>query len=487
MSSLASVLRGAQLPRLSNIPAFETSAGEEAIEVGRIAGITLDPWQEYVLINSLGERADGRWQTPTVGLCVARQNGKNVILGVRQLAGIFAFGEKLVVHSAHEQKTANEHFRWLLAKIEGVPEFDARVLKVSRGKGSEAIELRDGQRILFNTRSGSAFRGFKEVDLIAIDEAMIFDAESGASLGPTQAALSMDGNPQIWWTGSAVDALNTQHRGLQFSNVRTEALAGYDRVAWFEWSAPFDDPDDLKAEDLVNREFWAVSNPGLGIRISEEYIENERRTMLLGRHFPVERLSIGFWEDLEGSHIISLELWQKLMDPKGKLLDPLCFAFDVSPDRAFATISSAGNRPDGDKKGIEVVMHGPGTGWVVPQLTQLHKTHNPAAVLCDATGPAGSLVHELEQQNIEVTALSARDYSQACGTFYDLAVQERLSHLGTPELAEAIQGATKRPLGDAWAWDRKRSSVDISPLCASTIALWGHLTNDAAEPWMEAW
>jgi hypothetical protein len=37
----------------------------------------------------------------------------------------------------------------------------------------------------------------------------------------------------------------------------------------------------------------------------------------------------------------------------------------------------------------------------------------------------------------------------------------------------AIQGAVKRSLGDAWAWSRKSSNVDISPLVASTLALWG--------------
>jgi hypothetical protein len=28
-------------------------------------------------------------------------------------------------------------------------------------------------------------------------------------------------------------------------------------------------------------------------------------------------------------------------------------------------------------------------------------------------------------------------------------------------------------LADAWAWSRKNSATDISPLVASTLALWG--------------
>jgi hypothetical protein len=33
-----------------------------------------------------------------------------------------------------------------------------------------------------------------------------------------------------------------------------------------------------------------------------------------------------------------------------------------------------------------------------------------------------------------------------------------------------VTGAKKRPLGDAWAWSRKSSAVDISPLVACTLA-----------------
>jgi hypothetical protein len=486
MSLLAGELLGAQRPRLFNVPEFLSSSGEEAIEVGRLCGAVADPWQEFVLVNALGELGDGRWAAPTVGLVVARQNGKNFALMVRELAGAFAFGEKLIVHSAHEQKTAVEHFRRLLAAIENVPEFDARVLKVSRGKGSEAIELRGGQRILFNTRSGSAFRGFSEVDLLVIDEAMIFPETAAGAMIPTLSANSMRGTLQIWWTGSAVDELNPKHDGVAFSRIREQGLAGHERVAYFEWSAPFDDPDSIPPEAFADIENTKAANPGLGVRISPEWVDHERTVAMGARAFAVERWSVGCWPNPEGSHVISLEQWAKLMDTKGKTLDPLVFSFDVTPDRAFSTIAAAGRREDGLKQ-VEVVMHGPGTGWIVPQLTALHSKHHPAAVVCDGVGPAGSLIHELEQQGVPVTALSSKEHGQACGAFYDHVMQEQLRHLGTPELADALKGATRRSLGEAWAWDRKKSTVDISPLVACTLALWGHLTAETAEPWMGVW
>jgi hypothetical protein len=39
----------------------------------------------------------------------------------------------------------------------------------------------------------------------------------------------------------------------------------------------------------------------------------------------------------------------------------------------------------------------------------------------------------------------------------------------------ALRGAVQRPLGDAWGWSRKNSTVDITPLVAGTIATWALL------------
>jgi hypothetical protein len=40
----------------------------------------------------------------------------------------------------------------------------------------------------------------------------------------------------------------------------------------------------------------------------------------------------------------------------------------------------------------------------------------------------------------------------------------------------AIHAARTRPLGDAWAWSRKNSSANISPLVSVTLALSAALT-----------
>ena len=95
---------------------------------------------------------------------------------------------------------------------------------------------------------------------------------------------------------------------------------------------------------------------------------------------------------------------------------------------------------------------------------------SPGAVALDPTGPAGSLLPRLEDVGVTVAQITAREHAQACGAFYDAVMDGSLRHLDQTPLNAAIAGARKRPLGDAWAWSRKASSVDICPLVAVTLA-----------------
>jgi hypothetical protein len=399
-----------------------------------------------------------------------RQNGKGAILEARELAGLFAFGERLIIHSAHEQATATEHFERILRLLEGVPEFDRRVLKVVRGKGTEAIKLRDGFRIFFKTRTGGGGRGFTG-NLVVFDEAMMLAAAFMAALVPVMAAQSMTGDPQLWFAGSAVDQDKTEH-GVEFARVRADALADGARLAYFGWNVPFDDPDQVPDAVLDDPEMWAMANPGLGIRISSEYIADERRT-LGSREFAVERLGIGDWPDPLGQHSdIPIEAWRALTDRKSAASDPVCFAPDVKPDRSAAAIGVAGARADGGWH-VEIVEHRPGTEWVAGRLADLTQAHSSLEVPVDKGSPAGALIPALEQMGVAVNVISASEQAQAYGVLVDAVQQARVRHRGEPELDSAIRGAAKRRLGEAWAWSRKTSDIDISPLVAVTNALWG--------------
>jgi hypothetical protein len=470
------------MPRLWFAPEAVSSRGREAVEFAAAAGLKLDEGQAFVLEHALGVQEDGRWAAFGVGLVEPRQNGKGAILEARELAGLFLFGERLLIHSAHMVDTSLEHFRRLLFLIEDTPELDQKVAKVRNTNGQEEIQLKTGERIRFRTRSKGGGRGFS-CDFLALDEAMFLPEFAYGALLPT---LSARPNPQVWHTGSAVDQL-VHADGVVLARIRERGIAGDDQgLAYFEWSLGDESPAEISEETTRDVEAWAVANPGLGIRISAEHVENERRSMD-ERTFAVERLGVGDWPDTaDMRRAISLEQWLGLIDADSQIVGDVCFAFDVSPDRAWASITAAGLRADG-RVHVELVDRRRGTSWVVDRLVVLRERHDGLGIVCDAAGPATSLLHELLARDLEVEATSAKDHANACGLLYDLVDDGRIRHLGQPELVSALRGATTRPLGDSWAWARRSSGTDITSLVAATLAVWGSATVANAESFAMSW
>lgn len=491
---------GSQQPRLCHVPEYVSSAGVEVIECAAVAGLHLDPWEQSVLVGGCGERANGKWSAFEVGIEAPRQNGKGSIFEARELAGLFVFGEKLLIHSAHEQLTSSEHFRRVLDLIEGVPEFEQRVLKVVRGKGSEAIELRKGQRIFFKTRTGGGGRGLTG-DFVGLDEAMFLPIATTAALVPTMAARSITGNPQLWYAGSAVDQLTHEH-GIVFTRLRERAMAGAARVAYFGFSAgvrewlearglPFDESqpeiDQVTPEMRADPAMWAQANPGMGIRISSEHISDECAGALGPREFAVERLGIGDPPDTseDTERVISAEAFKLCGcdDEAQRIETHRAFAVDLNPSRTWGSIGVSGVREDGLLH-VAVVEHKRGAGWIISQdedgewqgrAVELHEEYPDAPFIMDSRGPAANLIQPLKDAGIEVIETSTREYANACGGFYDAVDQVRVKYpVPQPFLDEALASARATSLGDAWKWaPRSSTSADITALIACTLALWG--------------
>ncbi len=467
---------GAQRPRICHVPEYVSSAGGEAVELARLAGLVADDWQQFAITGALGETAEGRWSAATVGLAVARQNGKGGVLEIRELFGAFVLGEN-INHTAHQQKTATNHFERMLRLIEGVPEFDRRVMKAPKGKGNEAIVLRGGATIFFATRSGGGGRGLT-FHLQVFDEAMYLTEQDRSSLTPTSAARSYD-NIQTWYVGSAVDEEDSTQDGVPFAQVREAGIAGRPGVAYFEFSVPGDDPDTVPDEIRADPHYWAMANPALGNRISHEWVERARTVEMGRRGFAVEILGVGKWPATDGTANakISAEAWRACADADSEAEDPVVITFDVTPSRSASAIGAAGWRDDGLPH-VEIIASEPGTGWVAAQLAKIVAKQPVTAILYDSKGPAASLVTEIvaalgEDCDVDLVPVDAREHAEACGMLFDAVEQKAFRHLGTTELALAVAGAATRPLGDAWAWARKTSAANITPLVVVTLALWG--------------
>ncbi len=290
------LLNGHQRPRLSAFPpADDDRDGRDAAELAAHAGLVLDDWQRYVLRKALATRGQ-RWAAFEVCLIVARQNGKGSLLEALELAALFLFGAEMILHSAHKFDTSADAFRRILALIERQPDFDREVKKVIRSHGSESIELKSGQRLRFVARSSGSGRGFA-ADLVILDEAFNISDDAMASMLPT---LSTRPNPQVWYTSTAGDQMS-----VQLGRIRDRGVAGDDRsLAFMEWSV------DENRYDPADPAAWAQANPGMGKRITQEYIELERAA-LTPEAFARERLSVGDYPVAGGAwETIRAEAWE---------------------------------------------------------------------------------------------------------------------------------------------------------------------------------
>ncbi|MGW0821825.1 terminase [Streptomyces sp. NPDC002845] len=515
---------GAQEPRIFTVPdTVLSTAGQEAIDLARKAGLKLDPWQQFVLNQAMAEDDEGGWAAFEVCVNVPRQNGKGAIIEARELWGLFVGEEELILHSAHEFKTAKSAFKRIERLIRRCPDLLKRVKTFRQTVGEEAVELHDGRMLRFIARSKGSGRGFTG-DCNILDEAMILGDEAMDALLPTMAAVE---DPQIWYLGSA----GIGAPSVQLGRLRRRAEAALESgvpdasLAYMEWSINphvkecrqgCTDHDDAASDEAALK-----SNPGIGYRLSLPKVRNERTTLSVAG-YARERLGVGEYpvEEGESWSVIGREVWEALTDGDSQPEDPVAFAIDVTPERSHASICVAG-RAGGGAVHVEVVDNRPGTDWVVPRAKELTRKWSPRCIVMDPGSPAGSLIGDLEDALSErdededeegrqegagggeeaswgeedglvvpVVQMRTRDVVQATGQFYDAVVAGRIVHLNQAPLATALAGAKKRDLGEAWAWARRGVGVDITPLVGVTEARWGLFAEieepeEEVEPWAE--
>lgn len=512
-------MRGTQAPQRLHLPTDRvSSAGGEAIGLGRSVGIEWEPWQEFALDNLMWERQDGKWSAFEAGLLLARQNGKGEILMGRELHGLFIGHEELMLHSAHEFRTSAEAFRRISHVVKTNRSLSRRVRHILESHGEEGIELLPiptiitgsgvrqvrqsrAPRLRFLARTGGAARGFT-ADTVVWDEAFNLPESVVNAQMPTMSAVP---NPQLIYASSAVD--QTIHScGTVLARVRARALAGDDpALAWMEWQADEARYDELAQRGnrrllkafVAEREQWLAANPAIGYgRLTTEHTEKEHRTMS-PRTFAVERLNIGDWPQIDDDvTVIDMERWAAIADPASRPVGTIALSLDVSPDRRWAAIASSGRRSD-DRLHIKIVDHRPGTHWVVARIAELVGAYDVCAVVIDPASPAGSLIEPLHEAGVadrdkdgdgHIVKITARDLAQASGALFDdIDVKaDGVRHCGQDNLDDALRDAATRPLADAWAWSRKGSDGDITPVVAVTLAAHGmraHGAKTGVQPW----
>lgn len=462
------LLTGAQPPRVRHAPPRVGPLGDVVVGTARNVGLPLDIWQADVILDALSvDAVSGRWLTPRVAVSVPRQNGKGAIIEALEIAFLLGvFGDaRVAIHSAHEYKTAQNGFQRIASYFETIPVLarareEGRVkIGVSTAREFIAVTGPDGvtRTLKFMARSKGSGRGFS-ADLLILDEAQELSEQVWAAILPTVSARP---NAQVWLFGTPPDETMN---GEVFARFRENGLAATDpRLAYFEWSP---EPDADPADPAV----WAQTNPAYPHRISLETIRDEFLSMDLDT-FVRERL--GGWDASLSYAVIPEDTWEALVgqsDPEGRVV----FSIDVNPERSRASIGVAGFLPGGDRVMVQAIENRKGTDWIVPRLKELTGRWPYVSIVVDTAGPAAALLPELKAAKVRrLVTITTGEVVQAVGGFYDAVMAGKILHPGQPVLDEAVAAARKRPLGEAWAWQRRATDSDITPLVAVTFAHYG--------------
>lgn len=462
----STLLLGAQTPTAWCAPPSVGNASGEVVDLMLMLGQPGDAWQGFTWQTWLGERRDGSWAAFECACFVQRQNGKGVLTDGRELGGLFLFGEKKIIHTAHRIDTAKEAFTRCSALVEGSDELTRRLKRINRVNGEEAIELMTGAVLQFRTRIRGSGRGLAGCECLVLDEALYLKPEHIDALGPTMLAAP---NAQLVYTSTPPEL-----PGAHIMGVLARMKAGTDSrlagTAWF--SKPGVDVDDPAVRAAVN--------PAYNRRITDERMADIRQ--LLGEE-GFARECGGIWprEEADAWLVIGEGDWTDALAAWAAHSSPVAFALEYALDRSRAAVAVATRRSDGLRQ-VQLAALDPGTTWAVEWLVERVPKWRACATVVDPGGPAGSAIADLEAKGIEVMKCTTRQYAAACGALIDgiagkvrpgedAASVRDIRHTGQTQLDGAIAGLSLRTVGDVAVFER---SGDGFMACAAALALWAH-------------
>lgn len=423
-------------------------------------GWGFDGWQDGAGRLILGKRADGLYAADTIVLSIPRQVGKTYLVACIIFALCLIFPKLTVIWTAHRKTTAAETF----ASFDGMaqrPRVAPQIQAVFRGKGDEKIIFRNGSRILFGARETGFGRGFSDVDVLVFDEAQIM---TEATLEDMAAAQNVAKNPLTFMMGTPP---RPKDPGEVFSMHRQEALDGEsDETLYIELSAD-------RGEDPMDRGQWRKANPSFPLRTSERAMLRLRKKLKSLDSWLREAL--GVWdEETRFQPAIASAVWRNLFDVAVDGNPPNSLGVDMSHQ---GEISISACWIDEEFAHAEEVWANVDQAAAIEWIDS--RTTRRMPIVIDNASPASALAPELKRRGKNVVLTTAFDMGTACGMVVARAKAGTVTHGAQDSVTDALQGARKRPIRDAggWGWDRRDGTVNIAPLVAWTLAVFGAISH----------
>lgn len=322
--------------------------------------------------------------------------------------------------------------------------------RVRRAQGDWGVNFGGGSAIDVLGSSTSAGHG-RTIDLGVLDEAWK-DEDDRREQAILPAMVTRPWAQLFGFSTMGTDASLYLNRKVEVGRAATLSDSG-SGVAYFEWSIP---PE----ADIDDPEVWWAHMPALGWTITESAVAHARQTMSEGEF----RRAFGNQATSSDERAIPAEWWDDVQDPQAAPEGSVTFGLDVSRDRDMAAIAAS------DGEAAEVVTHREGTAWIVDWFTERAQRRRTPVVI-DADGPAATIADELAEAGVKVRKVPRPEAAAVCGRLFDALADSKIRVRPTSQgLDDAVAGVVTKPVGDRFAWSRSRSSVDVTPLWAVTLA-----------------
>lgn len=463
---------GSQEPRIRVQPERVTTDGPDAAVLMDAYGYSLDKWQKDIIDCWFGRDEHGNYNVTSAGLSLPRQNGKNVCLEAREFFGMVVNGER-ILHTAHQVRTSKKSFRRLAAMFtdKRYPEVTDIVKQIRYTNGEECIELDNGGVIEFSARSRQAARGFDGISLVVFDEAQELTDDQIEAILATLSASST-GTRQIIYTGTPP---YPGCPGTVFRRRRTICLTEAGKHdSWHEWSVEGKSINDINVDDKT---LWYMTNPALGIRLTEDFTEEERRSMSADG-FARERL--GWWMPVVEAHedyAIPTAAWDACCSDAPKPEGKTAFGVKFTVDGSEVCLCGAVISPEGDAR-IEMIDRRPtglGVQWLVEWLNA--RSDKACCVVIDGRNGVDVLVDKISpvwRFKNSVVRPSAKQVIAAVSMLTDAVnTQDITWYSQQTDLRESATTSVKRPIIGGWGFGGDNSA----PIEACALAFWGAKTS----------
>lgn len=459
---------GSQEPRIKIEPDIRLSDGDDAALLMDAYGYTLDEWQKSILNCWLGKNEQGQYVVTSAGLSLPRQNGKNVCLEAREFFGLVVNGER-ILHTAHQVRTSKKSFRRLASMFTDKrhPEVTDIVKNIRYTNGEESIELDNGGVIEFSARSRQATRGFDGISLVIYDEAQELTNDQIEAIMATLSASST-GTRQLIYTGTPP---YPNCPGDVFRRRRKMCLSdASNHDCWHEWSI---EADNLENTNLNDTTLWYMTNPALGIRLTEEFTNEEFRSMSPDG-FARERL--GWWSPVyqkSEEYAIDKDAWEACASDELKPEGKTAYGVKFSADGTLVCLCGAVIGPDGNTRIslIDIKPTGLGVRWLADWLNERYG--KAACVVIDGRNGVDVLINEIVdtwKAKGSVIKPNSKEVIAAVGMLTNAVNERSLTWYRKQEiLNESATTSIKRPFSGGWGFGGDNSI----PIEACALALYG--------------